>query len=147
MDFENSVKMTLYRMIADTGRVPDVAQTAAAMNAPTGDVQAAFEQLRHQRLLVFEPVDPTRIRMAPPFSGVPTSFLVHARGREYFANCVWDALGVAAALHSDAVVDASDGQTGEAMTLEIQGGELTPCQGLAHFAVPAAKWFEDIVFT
>jgi hypothetical protein len=85
--------------------------------------------------------------MAPPFSGVPTPFLVHARGSDYYANCVWDALGVAAALHSDALIDASDGHTGEPMTLEVHNGKPVECQCVAHFAVPAAKWWEDVIFT
>lgn len=147
MDFETSVKMAVYGIIADSGRVPDVARTAAVIEAPIAEVQRAFEQLRQRRLLVLEPGNPSRIRMAPPFSGVPTSFLVHARGRHYYANCVWDALGVAAALHSDAVIDASDGNTGETMNLEVRGGEPIECQCVAHFAVPAAKWWDDIGFT
>lgn len=147
MDFDTSVKTAVYRLTADAGRVPDATQTAAEMNESADKVQAAFQRLRTNRLLVLEPNDPTRIRMAPPFSGVPTDFLVHAKGREYYANCVWDAYGVAAALHSDAVIDASDGHTGEPMTLEVRGGAPDQCHGMAHFAVPAAKWWTDIVFT
>jgi len=36
--------------------------------------------------------------MAPPFSGVETAFPAEVQGRRYYANCVWDALGVPAAL-------------------------------------------------
>lgn len=88
MDFETKVKMTVYSIIADTGRAPDAAAVAAHLQVPIADVLAAFEQLRQKRLLVLEPGDATRIRMAPPFSGVPTSFHVHARGLDFYANCV-----------------------------------------------------------
>lgn len=147
VDFETRTKLQIYGIIAETGRVPDVAETAAAMKESSAAVQQAFEQLRAKRLLVLEPDDSTRIRMAPPFSGVATSFLVFAQGRNFYANCVWDAYGVAAALHSDSVIDACDGHTGEAMRLEVRGGGPVACQGVAHFAVPAAKWWQDIVFT
>ena len=147
MDFETRVKLQIYGIIAETGRAPDVAQTAAALKEPSEAVQGAFQQLRAKRLLVLEPGDPTRIRMAPPFSGIETPFLVRSRGRAYYANCVWDAYGVAAALHSDAVIDACDGHIGEPMRLEVRGTAPVPCPGLAHFAVPAAKWWHDIVFT
>ena len=85
--------------------------------------------------------------MAPPFSGIPTRFVVHARNNRYYANCIWDAYGIAAALQSNARIDAFDGYTGEAVVLEVQGGMAVPADAIAHFAVPAAKWWEDIVFT
>jgi len=147
MDFDTTVKTAIYETIAETGSVPDAGHVAATIQAPVQEVQAAFERLQQKRLLLLEPGDPSRIRMAPPFSGVPTSFLVHARGRGYYANCVWDAYGVAAALHCDAVIDASDGHTGEPMILEIRGGQPVPVPGVAHFAVPAAKWWDDLIFT
>ena len=85
--------------------------------------------------------------MAPPFSGVPTKFPVEANGKQYYANCVWDAYGIAAALHCDAISRASDGHTGEPLTLEVKNGRPILKPYVAHFAVPAAHWWDDLVFT
>jgi hypothetical protein len=85
--------------------------------------------------------------MAPPFSGVPTAFPVDTQGKRYYANCVWDAFGIAAALRADAVSAAADGQTGEPLTLEVKNGRPVPQPYVAHFAVPAAHWWDDIIFT
>jgi hypothetical protein len=30
------------------------------------------------------------------------------------------------------------------MSLEIRDGSLEPSEGVIHFAVPAARWWEDI---
>lgn len=147
MDFDTTVKQELYRIIAETARMPDAAEVAQAVQMPAEDVIAAFGRLHQRRLLVPEPGDATRIRMAPPFSGVETPFLVRVNGKGYFANCVWDGLGVAAALHSDAVVEASDGHTSEPMQLEVRGGAPLPVECVVHFAVPAAQWWDDIIFT
>jgi hypothetical protein len=65
----------------------------------------------------------------------------------YYANCVWDALGIPAALKADAIAEAADGYTGEPMILEVRNGEPVPQQCAIHFAVPAAKWWDDIVYT
>ena len=111
------------------------------------EVRAAFARLYAKRVLVIEPGDPTRIRMAPPFSGIPTGFPVQVRGKNYYANCVWDAFGIPAALHADAVISAEDGFTGAPLTLEIRDGRPLPQPYVGHFAVPAARWWEDIVFT
>lgn len=146
-DFDTTVKLTIYRAIAETGGAPDSGNVASATGFPESEVRAAFARLHARRLLVPEPGDPTRIRMAPPFPGVPTPFPVDALGKRYYANCVWDAYGIPAALHADAVIPASDGFTGEPLTLEVRGGRPIAGTHIAHFAVPAARWWEDIVYT
>ena len=85
--------------------------------------------------------------MAPPFSGVPTAFPVEANGKQYYANCVWDAYGIAAALHCDAISRASDGYTGEPLALEVKAGAPVLKPYVAHFMVPAAHWWDDLIFT
>jgi hypothetical protein len=147
MDFDTAVKLSIYQTLAETRKAPSSAEVARSLGAAAEDVAAAFQRLHKKRLLVPEPGDPSRIRMAPPFSGVPTPFLVKARRQVYYANCVWDALGIPAALKADAVVEAEDGFTGEAMTLEIRNGEPVPQGCVIHFAVPAARWWDDIVYT
>lgn len=146
-DIQTPVKLEIYRAVADSGRMPTSGDVAEATGLSEPDVREAFEGLHAKRLLVPEPGDPARIRMAPPFSGVPTPFPVDAREKRYFANCVWDAYGIAAALHADAVIPASDGFSGEPLTLEMRGGRPVPQPWVAHFAVPAALWWRDIVDT
>ena len=147
MDFDTAVKLNIYETIARTTQPPTSTEVAKALTAPLQEVEAAFDQLHKKRLLVPEPGDPSRIRMAPPFSGVETAFRVNVQGKVYYANCVWDALGIAAALHEDAVIEASDGQTGEPMTLTVKDGKPIPQSCAIHFAVPAARWWEDIIYT
>ena len=146
-DFDTAVKLALYQITADTGSIPNASEVARATQSSEEQVIAAFAQLHSKRLLVPEPEDPGRIRMAPPFSGIPTPFPVEARGRRYYANCVWDAYGVAAALRADAVIPARDGFSGEPFTLEVRGDQPILQPYVAHFAVPAAHWWDDIVFT
>jgi hypothetical protein len=147
VDFETTVKLAIYRTIADTAKAPTSGEIAEELGASAREVEDAFRALHGKRLLVPEPGDPSRIRMAPPFSGVETAFRVRVGPRTYDANCVWDALGIPAALHEDGVVEASDGETGEPMRLEVRGGEPVPRDCVIHFAVPAALWWEDIIHT
>lgn len=144
---DTAVKLALYEMIADSGVMPDSEQVAKFTGLEEPEVLAAFQQLEAKRLLVLEPGDPSRVRMAPPFSGVPTAFPVETQGKHYYANCVWDAFGIAAALHADAISRAKDGQTGEPLLLEVKNGRPVGQPYVAHFAVAAAHWWDDIVFT
>ena len=146
-ELDTKVKLAIYAVTAETGRVPDAAEISRKIDIDENEVLGAFARLHAQRLLVPEPGNPARIRMAPPFSGVPTAFPVEANGKRYYANCVWDAYGIAAALHADAISYASDGQTGEPLTLEVKNGQPVLDPFVAHFAVPAAHWWDDIVFT
>jgi len=147
LDLDTQVKLAIYDITAETGSVPTSSQVSRKVNIEEKEVLAAFRQLHAKRLLLPEPGDPHRIRMAPPFSGVPTRFPVEANGRRYYANCVWDAYGIAAALHCDAISRASDGHTGEPLTLEVKNGEPILKSYVAHFAVPAAHWWDDLIFT
>ncbi len=147
MDFETTVKMQIYESIAATTRAPSSSDVARAVGARVKEVEAAMQSLAEKRLLVLEPGTTSRIRMAPPFSGIPTPFRVSVGSRSYFANCVWDALGVPAALHRDGDVQTTDGYSGEPMSVRVRDGEPVPQSCLAHFAVPAAQWWDDIIHT
>lgn len=147
MDFDTEVKLHIYETIVRTTRPPTSTETAKALNVRIEDVEASFDRLHKKRLLVPEPGDPSHIRMAPPFSGVETSFRVRVQNKTYYANCAWDALGIPAALHKDCVIEAADGHTGEAISLTVRDGKPIPQACAIHFAVPAAKWWNDIVYT
>lgn len=147
MDFDTAVKMNIYETIARTTQAPTSAEVAESLSASPEEVAAALERLHKKRLLVPEPGNPSRIRMAPPFSGVETSFRVQVQDKVYYANCAWDALGIAAALHADAIIEASDGYSGEPMMLEVRNGLPIPQSCVIHFAVPAAHWWDDILYT
>jgi DNA-binding transcriptional MocR family regulator len=146
-DLDTNVKLAIYKVTADTGRIPNSREVSQKTDIDENEVLSAFGRLHAKRLLLPEPGDPARIRMAPPFSGIPTKFPVEANGRKYYANCVWDAYGIAAGLHCDAISRASDGHTGEPLTLEVKNGEPVLKSYVAHFAVPAAHWWDNLIFT
>lgn len=149
MNFETQVKLAVYETTAETTRVPDAARVARIVGAKVADVLEAFTALAAQRLLVLEPDDPGSIRMAPPFSGVPTEFRTEVGLKTYDANSIWDAFGVAAALGENAVVQTIDDHTREPLAVQIRRAAAMSFPGgcVGHFAVPAALWWDDIVFT
>jgi hypothetical protein len=145
-DFALDVKLAVYGHFAETGERPTVDEIAARIHAATDDVLKAYAQLREQRVLVLED-DGASIRMAPPFSGVPTQHVVNAQGVSYFANCAWDSLGIVAALRKPGVVYSRCEQSKKPLRLGVGVDGPEPCDWLFHCAVPAAQWWNDIVFT
>ncbi len=147
MDFDTQVKLAIYEQIADRAIVPTSEDIAHELRCSDNEAQLAFARLASKRLLVLEPNSPSQIRMAPPFSGIKTPFPVLVGDKEFHANCVWDAFGVAAALHDDAIINTVDGFSGEPIILEVRDNKPLPHTSVAHFAVPAAHWWDDIIYT
>lgn len=143
---EQQVRSYVYDVTARSGRPPSSGEVAESLGATPEEVLAAFQRLRSRKLLAVAP-DSGEIVMAPPFSATPTPFRVTSDGREYFGNCVWDAYGIAAALHRDVTIEASCACCGEPMRLAVEGGKSTAAAGVAHFAVPAAHWWDDLTYT
>jgi hypothetical protein len=146
MDFDTQVKLVVYSHFAETGQRPSAGAVAARLGTDIKSVLSAYSKLRAQRVLALEP-DGSSIRMAPPFSGIPTQHVVMANGRQYFANCAWDSLGIAAALQCPAMVYSRCEQSGEPLRLSVELEGPEPSSWLFHCLVPAAKWWDDIVFT
>ena len=146
MSLDTQTKLAIYQHFAKTGQRPSVEVVAERVGADVSNVRGAYLRLRDRRVLVLEP-DGVSIRMAPPFSGVPTQHVVVVDQMKYFANCAWDSFGIAAALHRPGRVHSRCEQSGELLNLEIGLEGPPPCSWLFHCLVPAAKWWDDIVFT
>jgi alkylmercury lyase-like protein len=140
------VKLAVYRHFAATGTRPTAGQVARDAGVDLAGVGEAYGRLRAQRVLFLEP-DGASIRMAPPFSGVPTQHIVEARGVSYFANCAWDALGIPAALRMPATVRSRCEQSFEPLRLDVGADGPGRSDWVFHCLVPAARWWEDLVFT
>ncbi len=146
MDFEASVKQAIYHSFVHNSRGPSVDEVAGRLEADREAVAEAYRSLASQRVLVLQE-DGESIRMALPFSGIPTQHQVEVEGRRYFANCAWDALGIPAALHKPGVVTSRCEQSHEPLRLEVSLEGPEPSPWLFHCLVPAAKWWDDVVFT
>ena len=109
-------------------------------------MQAGLLRLHDAHALVLNPAT-AEIRMANPFSAVPTAYRVQADGRWWYANCAWDAFGVCAALHADGRIETSCADCGEAFAVEVRDEKPDDTILLFHVLVPAAHWWDDIVFT
>ncbi|SRR6266498_1541703 len=146
-DFDTTVKLNIYETIARSAKMPTSSDIASALASSIPEVEAAFERLYQKRLLVLEPGNPSHIRMAPPFSGIETQHLVQIEDKTYFANCAWDAFGIAAALKADADITSSCPDCGEELSFQIRDGKPLPQECVVHFAVPASLWWQDIIYT
>jgi hypothetical protein len=110
------------------------------------EVVAGWRRLHEEHALVLNPAT-DELRMLNPFSVVPTAYRVRAGNRWWYGNCAWDAFGICAALHEDGRVETSCPDCGEALAVEVLDGLPDDESLLFHCLVPAAHWWDDIVFT
>lgn len=61
--------------------------------------------------------------------------------------CVWDALGIAAALAENAAIDTRCPDCGDELRLTVRDGTLDRSAYVVHFFVPAMNWYADLGFT
>ena len=130
-----------YAAFVANGRAPRADELGDAQSVTEG-----WRRLHEAHALVLNPAT-DEIRMANPFSAVPTAYRVQADGRWWFANCAWDAFGICAALH----VDGRDRDVvpglRRAATPSTSRRHADDDGFLFHCLVPAAHWWDDIVFT
>jgi Alkylmercury lyase len=142
-DRDLRIRDHVYGRFVELGRAPAMAELK---NELGDEAEPALRRLHDAHALVLEP-DRTEIRMANPFSGVPTPHRVEAGGRSWYANCAWDAFGIPAALHVDGHVSTGCPDCGEAIEIDIRNERPIPDEYVFHVAVPAERWWDDIVFT
>ena len=145
-ELDIAVRGQIYDHIFSAGRVPSPAELAQALALPAPEISAALHRLADTHMLVLA-WNSDDIVMANPFSAVAPPFPVTVDGRLLYGNCIWDALGIAAKFGRDAVIAASCGCCAAPLPVTISGGAASAAHGLAHFALPAARWWDDITYT
>jgi hypothetical protein len=135
----------IYGRFVASGVAPRAADVAAELRLTLEEAEAAFRRLHDAHALVLEP-GRVEILMLNPFSCVPTPHRVAAGGRRWYANCGWDAFGIPAALGVDGHISSSCPDCAEPIEIDVQGGRPTPDEHVFHVLLPAARWWDDIVF-
>lgn len=142
--FDKQIRHFIYDSFVKTGQAPTRQHCTQAFSRPLADIQAAFQRLAAERALVLQSTG--EVLMAEPFSAVPTAFSVEVGDQRWWGNCIWDALGILALLHTDGRVITACGCCNDAMQVDIHQGHLVDPSGCVHVALPPKEWWKDVVF-
>jgi alkylmercury lyase-like protein len=143
---DTQVRVELFREFVQSGRAPSADRIAELMGMPEEEIRSALERLASGKAIVLQPYS-RELLMAAPLYAVPTPYLVRVGNRSFFGACIWDALGIIAMLRTDGLVETSCPCCGEAMRIPVRDNRPAPVNGVIHFALPAKRWWENIVFT
>ena len=129
---DQQVRHFVYTYFVEQTRPPTTGETAGHLNIDPDDAAAAYRRLDRKHAFFLEP-GTLDIRMANPLSAVPTDYRVFVDERPQWANCAWDAFGVAAMLHADVRVDALYAESREPVTFRIENEQIHDLAGIIHY--------------
>ncbi|MGH2946834.1 MAG: organomercurial lyase [Solirubrobacteraceae bacterium] len=133
------LRKVTYRLFVEQGRAPTADEVGGAVGATVDEVERGWRRLHDAHALVLNGAG-TELRMANPFSAVPSAYRVEARGRWWYANCAWDAFGICAALQVDGRIETSCADCGEAIAVGVRDERPDDESLLFHCLVPAQQW-------
>jgi hypothetical protein len=136
------IRNLTYELLVELGRAPSAEEASLAAGV---DVRESWRRLHEVHALVLDAGG--EIWMANPFSAVPTAYRVRAAGRWWYGNCAWDAFGICAALHTDGRIETACADCGDELVVDVRDARPSDETLLFHCLVPAAHWWDDIVFT
>ena len=139
------VRRLIYTGALEECTIPLKGELVRATGTTDGEIDAALTELSDAHMIVLQR-DAGEVLMANPFSAVPTPFLVTAGAMSWYANCVWDAMGIAAMTGREATLSTSCACCGTAMRLAVPSDCNDTDPRRVHFAIPAARWWNDIVY-
>jgi hypothetical protein len=143
---DRRLRNATYGLFVELGRAPSADEVGGAEGLTAVEVEDGWRRLHDAHALVLER-DAPRIRMANPFSAVPTPYRVRAGARNWFGNCAWDAIGICAALGVDGEIETACPDCDDPISLALRSMRPEPDDLLFHCLVPAAGWWDDIVHT
>lgn len=140
-----TIRIALYDSIITRGDVPAPGALATTLGASEADVRAAILGQRIGKTIL--PHANGDIWMAGPFATESTPYRVSAGDRSWYANCAWDALGVASLVGEPVDIHARCTDCDEPMPMRVSPSDASVGSAVVHFLLPARRWYDDMGFT
>ena len=146
MDIED-LRLLVYDNFRRTGRVPSNGEMAAMLGVTEAEVIAGIRQLASQRHVALDAAG--AIVMAHPFATINLGFSVMGRDTLWWGGCCWDSFALAHLLTDEPDVLVATQCPGcglpNAWVVSRDGPPVS--DWIAHFLVPAAHVWDDVVHT
>jgi alkylmercury lyase-like protein len=139
------LRLRVYHSFAETGLPPSTRDLATGLTVDLDIVDASLRELAGARHIVLDHAG--RIVMAHPFASVPMGFSVMGRETLWWGGCVWDSFAVPHLLPAEGEVLVAT-RCPACRTPHVWNvGRERPPPGdqVAHFLVPAAHIWDDVV--
>jgi len=140
------VHARILKFIIEKGFAPDINQLAHLLHLSQAETLTALQELQAYHGVVLHP-NHSKIWVIHPFSLAPTNFLVSCADGEWWGNCAWCSLGVAALLKRDVTITTTLGADGKQVRIPIQNGQVMESDYVVHFPIPMKHAWDNVIYT
>jgi hypothetical protein len=143
----DELRLRVYRSFAETGAPPSTQELANALMAGPDLVDIGLRELAGERHIVLDHAG--RIVMAHPFASVPMGFSVMGGNVLWWGGCIWDSFALPHLLPAEGEVLVATRCPACSTPHVWNVGRQEPPVGdqVAHFLVPVARMWDDVVHT
>ena len=131
--------------IIDNGFAPSIEDLSQTLKTSADDIKNGLIRLQEYHGVVLHPNE-VKIWAIHPFSLAPTNFYVRTATGEWWGNCAWCSLGVAALLREDVTITTTIGAETEQIDINIINGELQEKNYLIHFPIPMEHAWDNVIY-
>jgi Alkylmercury lyase len=137
---------TILRHIIEEGYAPGLNDLVTILKVDKAEVEKALYTLQDYHGVVLHP-HKTEVWVIHPFSLAPTNFLVRSAKGEWWGNCAWCSLGIAALLKEDLAITTRYAAYDEQVVIHIVNGEVQEKDMYIHFPIPMKNSWDNVIYT
>ncbi|MCE7995184.1 MAG: hypothetical protein HEP71_24610 [Roseivirga sp.] len=142
----SNLHYSIIKGIIDNGFAPDIDDLSKALKADQSEIVKGLYDLREYHGVVLHPNEP-KVWVIHPFSLAPTNFYMKSAKGEWWGNCAWCSLGVAALLKDDVKITTTIGAETKQIEINIIDGEIREKNYFVHFPIPMKNAWDNVIYT
>ncbi|MFN7044837.1 MAG: alkylmercury lyase family protein [Flavobacterium sp.] len=142
----SNLHFTILQEIIDNGFAPNVSELSKILSATENEIIKGLHDLQEYHGVVLHPNEP-KVWVIHPFSLSPTNFYVKTQNGEWWGNCAWCSLGVAAILKDDVKIITTIGAETKQIEINIIDGEIQEKNYFIHFPIPMKNAWDNVIYT
>lgn len=137
----------LIREIISNGYSPSIETLSNIFQQPKENIIQCLKDLEEYHGVVVHPKT-SQVWVIHPFALSPTNFWVKSNKGQWWGNCAWCSLGVAAIIKEDVTITTTIGGEDRQIKFYIENGEIITGESLfIHFPVPMKNAWDNVIFT
>ncbi len=138
---------TLIKEIISNGYSPTIESLSKIFHRSKEDIIKCLKDLQEYHGVVLHPKT-SEVWIIHPFSLSPTNFWVKSNQGQWWGNCAWCSLGIAAIINSDVTITTTLGGENKQISIEIKDGEIISDKTLfIHFPIAMKNAWDNVIFT
>ncbi|WP_422861105.1 alkylmercury lyase family protein [Flagellimonas sp. W118] len=142
----SNLHFLIIKGIIDNGFAPNVDELAKTLNEDKNQIVKGLNELQEYHGVVLHPNEP-KVWVIHPFSLAPTNFYVKTRNGEWWGNCAWCSLGVAALLKDDVKITTTIGAETKQIEINIINEDIQEKNYFIHFPIPMKNAWDNVIYT